>query len=354
MTDYEKFEAKCMSIACEQEAEADVKRENEVMLQETTKKYFDLVSILCSRMMVVNGNKHDESKKDTSSIDMLTNAMQIDGVNNNVMQNNQHQQKQAELRIEQFSGSLNDWFKFKNDIKAKLVDNENISSENKMIEFIQVCPMALQNELNANGFEDAWHKLQIKYDEKYRLTQFFVRKMLNFNSIEVPSEASMASLLSEVNEIVEAQTHIQNLNFDDVLVYATVTKLDQESQRAWHRHRKALAASWAAAETDRKKYDHMPTLDDLKKFLKDEIDFYQSQMIDSNDFQNACSIGNAANAVSFTKAGGGTNTLQMAHAMSNANELLIQRNLGVTSSNSTLSPHLSTRTCIIGSYACKR
>lgn len=57
--------------------------------------------------------------------------------------------------------------------------------------------MAILDDIKADGFFDALKNLQDKYDEKYRLAHFYMRKMLNIEQI---TQASHQSTLGKSNQ----------------------------------------------------------------------------------------------------------------------------------------------------------
>lgn len=60
-------------------------------------------------------------------------------------------------------------------------------------------------------------------------------------------------------------------------------KLENKSTRAWERHRAALAASWAnitvQAEKQRDIAMHLPSLNDLRTFLRIEVEVHAKSEI---------------------------------------------------------------------------
>lgn len=210
--------------------------------------------------------------------------------------NNEHKSAQksqnAQTRevVQQFTGSLNDWFKFQDEMQQKVVNNANMTDEMKMIELIQVCTPQLLEALQTVGFENSWNKLVSTYDDKYKLSQFYIRKLLNIQQIDCPSNENITQMLNEIKSIEKAFEKIENVTTESIMIYAIVSKLDKETGRAWKRFKNVLAVSWASANEGKQPHEHMPNLESLYKFLEEERDIYMSELVDAQSFAEQCKI----------------------------------------------------------------
>lgn len=109
-----------------------------------------------------------------------------------------------------------------------------------MIAFIQVCPPEILSTLQTVGSQNSWEKMLNTYDEKYKLTQFYARKLQNMSEITVPSSGSISQLLTEFDEIKKAFEKI-GATYEALTMFSLVNKLDQVTLRACNRYRRTLA-----------------------------------------------------------------------------------------------------------------
>lgn len=321
--DYEKFEAKCVAVKCDAEADGVVKTECENKQKEIDAIFFSLKSSLRKRMADIACS---DKEKATSP------KMQEDD-----SQNAQARQKAiVKPPIHRFSGSMNNWFEFKEGITTQVIENADLDDEKKMIELIQCCPPELLNEFKTVGFADTWEKMMDKYDNKYRLANFFTQKAMNLGKIDQPSCDVITELLSHMNSITKAYEKIGELSADHILMFVLASKLNGEIARAWQRHRNALAESWATAAAKNKR-EHLPSLESLIKFLDDEKDIHAEQSIDidAQCFDDSCKIVAKSDAPTKEQfsCNFGASTSAQTNANSNAAAQAKQANNWYTSSD---------------------
>lgn len=275
-SDFEKFEAKGLAIMCDPESDKDAKEKCASEGKAIGKLYFSLLAALRKRSAALT------SQSDLTS-ELNANAS-INQTENERTQAAQAKQKMhtvhAEPKVHRFTGSLNDWLTFKKAVQEKVINDENLTDELRMIELIQCCPQELLNEFKTDGFHATWQKLLDKYDGTYRLANFYTQKMLSLPKIGQPSSSSIAEMLNRMNEIKAAFETLGEFNAEHVMMFVLATKLDDETKRAWQRHRSILAESWAAT-SGKNKREHLPSLEALTKFLDDEKDVYDEQAIDN-------------------------------------------------------------------------
>lgn len=188
----------------------------------------------------------------------------------------------------QFNGSLNDWPEFQKAIETDLLDDSKaMNDEEKMICLMQACTPVLFDALKADGFKDAWEKMLDKFNDKYKLTQFFTHKLFY---AAIPNGTSIQQIEFMQNEICTLKSMFDRLKMrmDESIVTVFAAKLDEQAARAWLRHRRTLAASWAM-QNEESARNHMPTLKDFVDFLADELD-WQTKEGDVTQQMKACSL----------------------------------------------------------------
>lgn len=269
-SDFEKFDAKNMAITCDDAAESGTKQECEAMQKEIEAIFFATKALLRKKMATANSaSGNDKEASDTHTV---------------VKESHSQVEKQAD-KVEKakplyrFSGSLNDWSNFKQEIQKSVIGNDDLDDEKRMIELIQCLPIELLNECKTSGFKDTWEKMLEKYDTKYRLANFVTCKMTSWPKLVTPSPSSIGEMIERAKTVKQAFEEIGGIEAQHIVMFTLCTKLDEETMRAWQRHRKVLAESWALANGKNKR-DHLPSLEALLKFLDDEKEVYSDQAID--------------------------------------------------------------------------
>lgn len=278
-SDYEKFEAKNVAIRTDGNADAQQLRECDLMRVEIEAIYFKLKPQL-KRWISMH---ESEQKEKSSTIEAQSTHTQNENVDTQKVSeekcdddaHNSHQLKTMTIS-KPFNASLNDWLEFHEKFKGYATD-EKLSDEQKMIELVQVCTPELLQALNTTGFEETWNKLMRKFNDKYTLTTFYLRKLQNLEVMAYATAESIEKLLSEAKNIKKAFEQFGEKLDEKSLIFAIVSKLDVQTQRAWNRYRNILAESWALSE-QKKTWEHMPTLEMLFKFLDDEKEIYASEV----------------------------------------------------------------------------
>lgn len=254
-SNYEKYELKSMHV--EQENELD---QNDLMqikseFKRTSDLYFKAKAKLQMRIDFLKANPNQQDQAEKEQLELMQQAMQ-------------------KITLKgKFNGSFGEWFAFRDEVEKSLCNDTSKSDEDKMIIFIQACAPEVLNDLKANDFADAWTKLSNKYDNKYKLTQFYTAKICNLNQLDVPSPSKLNEFLTMISEASEAMEKIGDVKSETLLAILVETKLNIEMRRAWNRQRIAMAKSWAQVNGKPEK-EFMPQIDDMNKFLVSEIEVY--------------------------------------------------------------------------------
>lgn len=277
---FEKFEAKCMAKSCEQEMNDDALQNFTTECTKFDALYVRLKAKLQGRIEFLKANP-EHFVEETQADEKMQ----------------QQQAKTARLKLSyqgQFNGSMNEWFVFHDAIEEQLYKNDSLSDEEKMIELVQVVSPNVLEALGTNGFDKTWKKMIGMYDSKYKLGQFYARKLTNLGKVQIASAGNMQMILNEIETINNAFDRIGNISLEAMMVFAVTSKLDRETMRAWERYRNILAISWAQAENEAQK-NHMPSLEALRQFLQDECQIYTNEMMDEQAFTSKCNVTESSN-----------------------------------------------------------
>lgn len=178
----------------------------------------------------------------------------------------------------EFNGDLYNWRKFKGQFKEKIHDNDQLSENEKLEHLLNACKaMAFDIVVIAkNDYAKAWARLNDFFGESYAQLQYCIHRLTNIPIIDNASIQKLRSLVNIGNHCEEVlKEEMQQTVFDPIISVILASKLDAQMVHAWNRHRLALATSWATTgETQKKATSHIPSWDDLRKFLLSEIELF--------------------------------------------------------------------------------
>lgn len=266
---YEKYEAKCMATRWEEEVDGN---ERKAIAEESTR----METLYIRTKALIQGR-----------IDLLKQTPTHSLSDNDATKHVEMPKRNKKPLYTHYSGSLNEWFSFSDALKT--VDNSTQSDEEKMIDFVQMCSPEFLAALNADGFGNAKKKLKERYENKCKLAAFYTRKLESIERIDTPSAQSLQSFVDKVDSIKQAFERIGQIETQEFIALMLASKLPGETARAWERHRKTLAMSWAQSES-KDANDHMPSLDALQTFLQDEQQIYASEMIEAQSLARNIAI----------------------------------------------------------------
>lgn len=181
------------------------------------------------------------------------------------------------------------------------------------------------------GYNNAWQRLNDIYNEAYAQMHFGLYKLMTIARMNLPSADELAKLLKKGEKCADLLHKASNKNaIDPVLVIMVADKLDGETARAWERHRAVLADSWAneaGATQQRDKQMHMPSWNDLKRFIQSEIDVYTKYDLQQKVFSAYYARSNATGAAcsSTGNAPDATNDDVQANLHKNVNPVCSQQ-----------------------------
>lgn len=325
---FEKCDQKFMAKKCEREMDEAEALQFKQTRTNMENLYIKMQAKLEMRADFLQTNKNKSQEHNATQIEHQAEAQQ----QTQVITKNKI--PELDLPNGSFSGSMNDWFKFRNEINQKLCENSNLNDEEKMIALIQACSVTLLQSIQANGFSDAWEKLNDRYNNKFKLTQFYMQKMISVQKMQAASAQGLYAALSQIQLIENAFKQIGEVTLDNMLVISLVNKLDDETLRAWKRYQNTLALSWAQASNAQQQNDFMPSMEAFRKFLEEEYEMYAEEEMNTQ-FTQQCNVDAQGKSVEtkptienskmqtkqnpFTKQGNEASTSQQAVGQQNAN-----------------------------------
>lgn len=317
---FEDYEAKCLKIECDNDAEETAIR---VQLDEAEKSCSLLKKKLKMRIKEseteqLQGVGRQEVQNEASSL-----PSQTQSVNNTQTQNVQHLAKlsldsMAENAMRRdpnatvkntwgiFNGNLSNWLQFKEHFEKAVHQNENLTDDEKLGLLKGACENDVAVKLNnfRMDYANAWARLLDLYDNAYVQIHFWMNKALTIPPCEYASQNTLQKLLMRGTKCVENLSKTVNIeSFEAVFVPIIAGKLDEQTLHFWERFRCSTASSWA--NETRSASQHIPKWVDFSKFIEAEIVYFsQSEMrldIQRMRPEMNSSLHNEANAARFVQ-----------------------------------------------------
>lgn len=195
---------------------------------------------------------------------------------NNSGKNVQQAVKLPRIELTPFSGLYEDWTTFKDLYTTLIHDEKGISNVQKLhylktnVEGDAYSLLKTINITEAN-YAGAWKKLMDRYEHKRYIVDSLLKSFFNLQSVDIESFEEIKSLSDKSSEIVQG-LQVQGIpvdQWDTVLIYVIVSKLECETHKQWEL---------------RLKKDELPKFSDLQEFL--ESRWQSLEMISNNHFSN--------------------------------------------------------------------
>lgn len=174
----------------------------------------------------------------------------------------------------EFSGDLYTWHNFKNKFKMAIHDNARLDDVAKLSYLKLACKEAASNIVTdaSDNYEQAWKQLNNVFGESYAQLHFCIHRLSNIPAIDNASAKSLRKVMNVGNDCMEILKEIMlDEKCDHIITVMLTNKLDQDTARAWDRHRLTLAMSWIAGKADtemREQSMHIPSIEKMKKKFK--------------------------------------------------------------------------------------
>lgn len=175
-----------------------------------------------------------------------------------------------------FGGSVFDWSKFAKEFAEKVHSNKELVEAEKLELLKKSCFESARDLVECAGanYEMAWRQLNEMFGDAYMTIHRAMHKIQALPVMEKSRYEEVKFLqtngekcMATLNETPVAE------QFSPFLVIMLASKLNDDTARAWDRHRAGLAESWAANPAEgeeRAKAAHIPNWPDFQEFLKSE------------------------------------------------------------------------------------
>lgn len=289
-SDWHKFEAKNLAIAClEKGEEIDMAKFNEEN-EQIERLYLEMKAKIRTKMAelekkenmanqaafaatkdigIVNLGKSIDSNEAESE-----NKMQV-AMASAITQQKLNEKQAVVVEIVKFGG-ISEWAKFQAEINAKLISNSELSNEEKYQALAKACSGTKSEsvvcQLADNDFEKAFNKLNWMFGSKYKQAQYFIHMLWNLPNLNGSNGYETISLVKRVEDIIVNLKQNLGENCEQWIAFVVIGKMDAEMRLAWERQIKIQAQSWASAENGHSANDYIPDWQAVKLFLEGEAE----------------------------------------------------------------------------------
>lgn len=172
------------------------------------------------------------------------------------------------ISLPKFQGSTDQWLEFRDTFRSLIHDNSKL----KNIQKFHYLRASLEGdaaqviksvELTDSGYSVAWQALCERFDDTKLLVHNHVQSIFSLAAIQKESSSKIRRLLDDLRKHLKSLNQLgQNTeNWDTLLIFIVVSKLDDKSSCEWEKH-----ISF---------FKELPNLKALTEFLKGRADFLE-------------------------------------------------------------------------------
>ncbi|KAL0803353.1 hypothetical protein ABMA28_017416 [Loxostege sticticalis] len=180
--------------------------------------------------------------------------------------------KLPDIKLPSFDGSYDHWLEFKNSYFSlihKRTDLDFIQKFHYLKSSVSGSALQVISALEFTGsnYVHAWELLENRFHNERLLVHNHVKALFNVPSIstEPPQQLRILidTILRNLRALKSLRGNHKDYNWDTLIIYLIVSKLDVSTERAWENHKGSIVGS----STDTK-----ITLDELLQFLRNRAD----------------------------------------------------------------------------------
>lgn len=172
------------------------------------------------------------------------------------------------IDLPKFDGGYESWVEFRDTFSSLIEENATITNIQKFhylrAALSGIAAQVIKSiELSSDNYKIAWDLLCDRFNNKRLLVYNHVKALFDLEVIVKESASKIRRLLDAINKHLRALSNLGQpiKHWDTLIIYMIGIKLDSVTLREW--------------ET-RKAGNDLPTLDDLKKFLKSRADLLET------------------------------------------------------------------------------
>lgn len=209
--------------------------------------------------------KSDTAVKKSSECKLQSSAVESTRVN-----------EATELANSLLAFDIGNWNEFEKEFTEKVEKSDKLKDEEKLALLFRKCAgtraEVVLAQLNENDYTAAFESLRKSYGTAYGQVEFFTKNLMRLPALTNPNAMEFMSMVKGVDYCIEGMKRHLNANFDQVITFLVIDKLDKNTRLQWERHRKVLAASCTQSGNEYTPLSFVPDWQSLKSFLRDEAE----------------------------------------------------------------------------------
>lgn len=284
--DMEKFEAKAMAIVCDEKMDREKtqafydenKRIEEIYFVTKAKLREKLATLAEEEGKINSGDQAKSSNKENvqqSAMTQQNSAADIDAAENTTSPNKQNVVK-AKLANELLIFDIGNWQKFEEQFSTEVEKNDSLNDEEKLGLLFEKCmgtqAATVLNQLCENSYASAFENLRSAYGTAYAQVDYFLQSLMRMQPLDNPNAMEFMSVIKSVDRAIVGMNRHLKENFEQLIPFIIIGKLEGSTRLAWERYRKILANSCTTNATEYTPVSFVPNWQALKSFLKDEAE----------------------------------------------------------------------------------
>lgn len=179
------------------------------------------------------------------------------------------------IQLPNFEGSYEHWLEYRDTFESLIHNNESINQIQKF-HYLRASlsgnasQVIKSIEFSANNYTIAWEVLCDRFNNHRLLVYNHVKMLMELEPIGKESPEKIRKLIDNVSKHLRALNQLNQPTdqWDTLIIYMITTKLDTTTSREWEQ---------------KKAGNDLPTLNDLKQFLKNRADLLETLELNSNE-----------------------------------------------------------------------
>lgn len=209
-----------------------------------------------------------QAKRFLANRNIIRNDHSLNSNNSNGLSTSVNHIKLPQIHLPKFKGTYEDWLGFRDTFQSLIHANDEIGE----IQKFHYLRAALEGsaahivsaiQFSADNYSVAWELLCQRYDNKPLLIHNHVKALFNLPSIATESASDIRHLIDNLTKHLRSLQILEQptSQWDILIIYIVTSKLDQFTAREWE---------------ETKKGNKIPTLNELKDFLRSRADLLET------------------------------------------------------------------------------
>lgn len=148
-----------------------------------------------------------------------------------------------------FSGDYAEWPAFRDRFKARIHDRKDVLITQKWghlrasLSGYALQAMGQWKDTDEN-YQHAWNRLCSQFNDDYMAVQTLIQKLLNIPKLQRATSEGLRNINDTVHGCLSQLTsYVSVTNWDPLVIFLVVDKLDNDTRKDWEKHRHSLRAT---------------------------------------------------------------------------------------------------------------